>query len=291
MLATSQKRAAGIILLLLFFATALPPRSIAQPAQSPASAQIPSPQPRRFYLGFDTNLYPGNALLPALRKQFSYLGYWLNVPPGALHNEWIGKRATVLRAGFGFLILFNGRLDKELRHDHPATLGTADGGNAAQSAKTEGFPLRAIIFLDLEEGGRMLPEQLAYIGAWIRAVQAHGYRAGVYCAGIPFRDSGQTLTTAEDIAAHFPGTAIWDANDQCPPAPGCVAHALRPAQSGFRNALVWQFSQSPRRRKYTSACAQTYARDGNCYPPGLPHNPRTQVDLDTSTSPDPSHGR
>jgi hypothetical protein len=259
--------------------------------------QVPPPQPpsiprlHKAYLGFDTNLYPGNALLPALRKHFTYLGYWLNNPPGASANQWAGKRAAVLHAGFGFLILFNGRLDKELRRSDAAALGTTDGAQAARTARTEGFPPNAILFLDLEEGGRMLPEQLAYIGAWIRAVRADAYRTGVYCAGIPFHDSGQTLSTADDITAHFPGTAIWTADDQCPPAPGCVARAMRPSQSGFQNALVWQFSQSPRRRALTRACAQTYARDGNCYPPGLPQNQHTALDLDTSTSPDPSHGR
>lgn len=230
-------------------------------------------------------------MLPALHKHFAYLGYWLNVPPGADYNQWVGKRAAVMHAGFGFLLLFNGRLDKELRRTNAAALGASDGADAAHAAKSQGFPRNAIIFLDLEEGGRMLPEQLAYIGAWIHAVRKLGYRAGVYCSGIQVRDSGTMISTAEDIAAHFPGTAIWDANDRCPPAPGCVARALRPAQSGFQNALVWQFAQSPRRRGFTHACRETYAHDGNCYAPGLPHNKYTAVDFDTSTSPDPSDGR
>lgn len=285
----NRKRASGAIFLLFAsfaFVTACPAA-----AQRPAPQKGATPHLHRSYLGFDTNLYPGDAMLPEFRKQFAYLGYWLNDPPGMSTNEWVGKRAAVLHAGFGFLILFNGRLDKELRHNYAAALGESDGMDAARAARTEGFPPNAIIFLDLEEGGRMLPEQLAYIGAWIHAVRAQGYRPGVYCAGIPFRDSGQTLTTADDITAHFPGTAIWIANDQCPPAPGCVARAVRPSQSGFQQALVWQFSQSPRRHQFTRACEETYARDGNCYPPGLPRNERTAVDLDTSTTPDPSAGR
>lgn len=277
-------RAAKTLLLL-----ALCPLIPARPA--PAQQAPPGLHLHKTYLGFDSNLYPGDALLPALHKEFAFLGYWLNTPPGASTNEWAGRRATVRKAGFGFLILFNGRLDKQLRQSNPTALGASDGAEAARAAKTQGFPLNAIIFLDLEEGGRMLPEQLAYIGAWMRSVRAGGYRTGVYCAGIPFRDGGQTLTTAQDIAAHFPHAAIWVANDQCPPAPGCVAHPLRPSQSGFPNPLVWQFSQSPRRRQFTQACAQTYAPNGNCYPPGLPQNERTALDLDTSTSPDPSHGR
>lgn len=297
MKSVTQKQAAGTLLLLAFLAVLLSPAAIAQRVAIAQHVQPPAPRHgfipvlHKAYLGFDTNLYPGDAMLPALRKHFDFLGYWLNNPPGASTNQWVGKRATVMNAGFGFLILFNGRLDKELRRSDPAALGTADGVAAARAAKTEGFPPDAIIFLDVEEGGRMLPEQLAYIGAWIRALRAQGYRPGVYCPGTPFRDGGVTLTTSDDISAHFPGTAIWVANDACPPAPGCVARAMRPAHSGFQNALVWQFSQSPRRRQFTGACAQTYAPDGNCYPPGLPQNEHTALDMDTSTSPDPSHGR
>ncbi len=288
MISPIQKRAAGTLLLLALLILLLP-RAAA--GQRPSVRDGWIPMLHRSYLGFDTNLYPGDKMLPALRKHFAYLGYWLNDPPGTHTNEWVGKRATVRKAGFGFLILFNGRLDKQLRRTDPAALGSADGAAAAHAAKTEGFPPKAIIFLDLEEGGRMLPEQLAYIGAWIRAVRAVGYRVGIYCAGIPFHDSGQTLSTADDIVAHFPGTAIWTANDKCPPAPGCVARPIRPSRSEFKDALVWQFSQSPRRRSLTRACAKTYARDGNCYAPGMPHTERTALDLDSSTSPDPSHGR
>ena len=65
-------------------------------------------------------------------------------------------------AGFGFLVLFNGRLYKELKRD-PSALGQKDASAAVETAKREGFPPDTIIFLDIEEGGRMLPEQKSYI--------------------------------------------------------------------------------------------------------------------------------
>ncbi|HJT71679.1 MAG TPA: hypothetical protein VJ731_15880, partial [Terriglobales bacterium] len=74
------------------------------------------------YLGFDRNDYPGDQSLKALRQTFAYTGYWLNNPPGEHSNNWIGKREALLSAGFGFLVLFNGRLDKQLRHN-AASLG------------------------------------------------------------------------------------------------------------------------------------------------------------------------
>ncbi|MGA8442888.1 MAG: hypothetical protein WB714_32035, partial [Candidatus Sulfotelmatobacter sp.] len=62
------------------------------------------------YLGFDRNDYPGDANLKSLHQTCSYTGYWLNDPPGENTNTWTGHRAAVESAGFGFLVLFNGRL-------------------------------------------------------------------------------------------------------------------------------------------------------------------------------------
>ena len=63
------------------------------------------------YFGFDKNDYPGDDLLPGLHRSFSYAGYWLDNPPGASSNGWAGKRAVLKANGFGFMILYNGRLD------------------------------------------------------------------------------------------------------------------------------------------------------------------------------------
>ena len=55
-------------------------------------------------------------------------------------------------------------------------------------------------------------------------------------------------------------------------------------------ALVWQYAQSPR-SEFARQCAATYAGDNNCYAPGTPHSPQTFLDLNVSSSPDPSGGR
>ena len=65
-------------------------------------------------VGFDRNQYPGDENLRCLRATFSYAGYWLNNPPGANANTWVGKRSKLEAAGFGFVVLFNGRLYREL---------------------------------------------------------------------------------------------------------------------------------------------------------------------------------
>ncbi len=273
------------------------------------------------YLGFDRNDYPGDANLNALRKTFSYAGYWLNNPPGEKSNSWAGHRPAVESAGFGFLVLFNGRLYAEMKSvDNAVRLGKSDAANAVAAARREGFPEATIIFLDQEQGGRMLPEQKAYIYSWVDAVTAAGFRAGVYCSGIPAKDDGNVIT-AEDIREHatdsVPDSAdaratpdsagknthpaqgrsarqivFWAINDACPPAPGCTfpGHAPSPAKSGIFFAEVWQFAQSPRRKDVAARCTN-YNRNGSCYPPGVPQSENLYVDVDSATSADPSRGR
>ena len=260
---------------------------------------------QRRYAGFDRNDYPGDAALAALRKDFSYAGYWLNNPPGAQQNSWVGKRALLRQNGFGFLVLFNGRLDAELKGKDAAALGTADGQAAVAAAAREGFAAKVRIFLDQEEGGRLLPEQAAYLFAWVDAVRAGGARAGVYCSGIDVPEGKSTISTARDIvererarltsaheAAKRDELALWIANDACPPSPGCTLKTpplrtvVTPSLKDF--AVIWQYAQSPRRAEFSAGCPENYAPDGNCYAPGLAQMPSSTVDLNSADSADPS---
>ena len=116
----------------------------------------------------------------------------------------------------------------------------------------------------------MLPEQKAYIYAWVDAVTAAGFRAGIYCSGIPADDDGNVVT-AEDIRQNAGSRQIvyWAINDSCPPAPGCSfpSRPPSPAQSGVSFAEVWQFAQSPQRKDAAARCSN-YNRDGNSLSPG-----------------------
>lgn len=246
------------------------------------------------YLGFDRNEYPGDSNLRTLHQTFSYAGYWLNNPPGELSNSWVGHRAAVESAGFGFLVLFNGRLYAQLKTVANARrLAQSDARSAVSSARREGFPRATIIFLDQEQGGRMLPEQKAYIFSWVDTVTAAGFRAGIYCSGIPATDDGNVVT-AEDIRQSAGTRAItyWAINDACPPAPGCTfpRPPPSPTTSGVPFAEVWQFAQSPQRKDVAGRCTN-YNHDRNCYPPGTDPAQGLHIDLNSSTSADPSHAR
>lgn len=251
-------------------------------------------------LGFDRNDYPGDAAMHAAKSRFAFTGYWLNNPPGATKNTWAGKRESIRAMGYGFLILWNGKLDAQIKANAkrgvtPQMLGKREAVAAVAAAKREGFPAGAVLFLDLEEGGRLLEEQRAYTLAWTEAVAAAGYTPGVYCSGQPVDEGGGVhITTADDITAwvkklHLHEVTLWVAQDACGPAPGCVSTtAPKMADSGTMNATVWQFAQSPRRPEITASCAKTYARDGNCYAAEMPG---LHIDLNASNSSDPSHGR
>jgi hypothetical protein len=249
------------------------------------------------YLGFDRNNYPGDQNLKTLRQTFSYTGYWLNAPPSARTNTWSGKRLKLQSAGFGFLVLFNGRLFNELKSVSYATkLGKSDARSAGAAARREGFPARTIIFLDQEQGGRMLPEQKAYIYAWVEGVTAGGFVAGIYCSGISAaKEGGEDIVTADDIRKNAGPRKIvfWVTNDACPPSPGCAfsKRAPSPADAGIPFAEVWQFAQSPKRPEVAASCPANYSRDGNCYPPGIDIGERLHIDVNVATSADPSHGR
>src|SRR5580692_12919363 len=81
-------------------------------AQTPANLAPATASPNP--IGFDSNEYPGDSAIPALRHHFAFAGYWLTNPPGAHNNGWIGKRDALLRNGFGFLVLANGKTDAEI---------------------------------------------------------------------------------------------------------------------------------------------------------------------------------
>ena len=250
----------------------------------------------RSYLGFDRNDYPGDAAMAELRKTFAFSGYWISAPPGESSNSWLGKRPILQAAGFGFLVLFR---PEEPSHpgviENASVVATRDAARAVAAALDNGFPRGTVIFLDLEQGGRVAPHQLAYTLGWVDAVNASQFRAGVYCSGIPVgEENGGSVVTAADIRANARGRKIlyWIFNDVCPPAPGCVVTNPLPEVSagGVAFADVWQYAQSPQQAERTSKCAATYGADGKCYAPrGAASN--IFLDLDVATSADPSGGR
>lgn len=272
---------------------------------APAAAAVgPQTGGGGVYSGFDRNDYPGDGVMASMHNRFAFTGYWVTDPPGETTNSWMGKRGLLRQQGWGFLVLANGRLDAEILkaqkggHGHsvisPAELGRKDAAIAVAAAQREGFPAHTILFLDQEEGGRLLDEQAGYLLGWTEAVAATDFRPGVYASGQPVPDEpGKTITTIDHIRSrvqsdHLHEIAMFDAQDACPPAPGCVVQPPPLDASGEPGLIAWQYAQSPRRPDITKACARTYASDGNCYATGFS---TIFLDMDAASSADPSHGR
>jgi Domain of unknown function (DUF1906) len=245
------------------------------------------------YLGFDANDYPGDEALPVLRKTFSFTSYWLSPSPGEKSTSWLGKRSVLQSQGFGFVVLWNGLLQHNVKSiSDGQRKGKLDAQNAVRVARQEGFPDSTVIFLDVEEGGRLSPPYHEYVHAWIDTLAAERLRAGAYCSAMPVNEGGGvSITTANDLQDKLAGRKLvfWVFNDACPPSPGCAFPEAppAPAKGGFVGAAVWQYAQSPRRKQFTAHCAAKYAPDSNCYAPGDVAR-KWFLDANVATSADPS---
>jgi hypothetical protein len=242
------------------------------------------------FLGFDRNIYPGDDAMPILRKTFAYAGFWVGPPPGEKINTWKGKRELMKSLGFGFAVLYRARPLNEVKKDAAAKQkAVIDAKAAAEGAKSEGFAPNTVIFLDIEDGGRLPPTFHTYLRAWADELSRAGYRPGVYCSAIPNK-TDENIRTADDIREHMHERELvyWVYNDVCSPAPGCVAAKTPPvANGGVPYAAMWQYVQSPRRKEFTAKCASTYNADGNCYAPGDTAH-AWFLDLNSANSADPS---
>ena len=243
-------------------------------------------------LGFDRNDYPGDAAMKELRKEFTFAGYWLTPPPGTKTNSWTGKRKEMAALGYGFLLLARGRAGNAIRTAAEAgKIATADAREAVRSAKAEGFASAGIIFIDIEDGGRLTAEYHAYLRAWADEIVRLGFRPGVYCSGMAVDEGGGARTvTADDIRSHEAPRefAYWVFNDECPPSPGCSAasNPPLPAASGVKNAAVWQFVRSPRVPETAAKCSG-YAADANCYA-AVDAAKKWHLDMNVAASSNPS---
>jgi len=254
---------------------------------------IASPQSsQKYFLGFDRNDYPGDEAMKLLRKDFSFTSFWLSNPPQTKSNSWSGKREYLRSLGYGFLLLLSGPESAELRNEQYALKRAEnDVQTAANAARREGFPSGSLIFLDIEEGGRLPAIYLTYLGHWISGLAQQGFRAGVYCSGISVDEGeGVRLVTADFIRDQIKPAELsfWVFNDSCPPSPGCETDVPLPSpgKSGVTFAQVWQFVRSPRDKETARHC-RGYARDGNCYA-AIDTARKFHLDLNVATSADPS---
>jgi hypothetical protein len=201
------------------------------------------------YLGFDTNIYPGDRTMKIWAEEGTYdwVGYYL---PAPCHKDrsWSGKRDTLLSMGWGLAVVYVGQqvwtTSKKPKKGatcanafRTASRGVIEGHDAIGRVISEGFPHGTVIFLDIERMDRIPDNMKAYYKAWTKTVTEDGrYRVGYYThvdnAAEIFRDVKSVLVAAGDtteppfwIAGR---TKIFDPGDSHPTD---VGHAF---------AEVWQ---------------------------------------------------
>lgn len=145
------------------------------------------------YLGFDTNIYPGDRTMAVWSKDGTYdwVGYYIEAP---CHRDdsWSGKRDTLTKMGWGLAVVYVGEQSWKTKKPAKkgttcstkfvtASNGTRDGLDAISKVIGEGFPHGTVIFLDIERMDQVTPAMKAYYTAWTKAVLADGrYRPGIY---------------------------------------------------------------------------------------------------------------
>jgi hypothetical protein len=216
------------------------------------------------YAGFHSLAYPGTDMMQWLitNTNFTFVGFYLAPAPSRPDSDWMDKYNTLAGLGWGFAPVYVGQQEASQPGSHilTAAQGTQDGQDAVNLMVNAGFPLNSVVYLDYEQGGPASTAALAYIGAWVDAVQfsALTYVPGIYCSYL----------TAPSILALRPDVYIW-VYQLTSPAPGPNFPTADPMLSGVQSATAWH-----------------YAANTNVTFVGAP-KPSLTIDLDSATVDDP----
>jgi hypothetical protein len=202
----------------------------------------------RQYLGFDTNIYPGDRAMSVWAKDGTYqwVGYYLEAP---CHRDdsWSGKRETLSEMGWGLAVVYVGQQSWSTtkRSTKGSTCsnkfvtagnGTRDAADAIAKVVSEGFPHGSVIFLDIERMDKVTPAMKSYYTSWTKAVLNDGrYQPGYYThvdnAARVYADVKPVFTQAGDTVA----PPFWIAGNS-----NAFTTDKVPTDVGHTFAAVWQ---------------------------------------------------
>ena len=216
------------------------------------------------YLGFDTNVYPGDRAMRAYRDgntPYEWVGYYLAAPCHKDHS-WSGKRERIESMGYGTAVLYVGQQawpQRPVSRKHRSaaqrrkyrasvnssnqctrvkltgTEGANDATDAIVRTTNEGFPEGTVIFLDVEYMDRTPVAMRDYYRAWVTKVLVQGrYRPGVYVhthnATLVYRDLREVYAAAGAKSE----AAFWVAGS------GDFGPGSLPQEVGHTFASAWQ---------------------------------------------------
>ena len=210
------------------------------------------------YVGFDTDVYPGDGAMLAWRHDespYQWVGYYLTAP---CHKDvsWAGKRATLTEMGWGLAVIYVGQQiwdvtatrsrrrrwrDRRTATQCSRTLvtaarGTAEAKDAIEKTLTEGFPLGTTVFLDLEHMDAIPQAMRDYYRAWTAYVLADGrYRPGIYTHTYNADQVYADVRTVYDSIGGEGDPPFWVAGH-----PSLFSVYKAPSEVGHHFAVAWQ---------------------------------------------------
>lgn len=210
-------------------------------------------------LGFDTDIYPGDAMMERLRAHFDFVAFYLAPAPSHGDTSWMPKLAYLRSIGYGLVPVYVGQeLVGPGRHNVTGRQGTLDAADAVHRAQQAGFGPGTFIYLDLENGPPFTDEEAAYVTAFAAGLKAASFNIGIY---------GSHLY-ADHLKELVPEARIWTVHTRTTTAHDVeAADVSTPSPISFNSqAVVAQFDQSA----------------------VLTDFDRLEVDLDSSVIADPS---
>jgi hypothetical protein len=226
------------------------------------------------HLGFDRLRYPGDDVMQSLWEHtpLSFVAVYLAPAPSQRRTAWMAHVADLKAAGWGLAPVYVGQQAVGGPGSHVLTeaQGATDAADAAALATAAGLDEGSVVYLDVEQGGLLAADFLAYVEAWVAGVQETDLRPGAYCS----------RQTAQQLTARLGELPVWvyRGRDLGPSTIDLATEPVRdPADSGFADALVWQY-----RLSLDGSVDLAWTDDTG---------PRTLegVDLDCAVCLDPSH--
>src|SRR5215207_6835304 len=210
-------------------------------------------------MGFDTHTYPGDETMAAGKAApgapYRWVGYYL---PAPCHRDrsWSGKRQTLVDMGWGLAVVYVGqqtwgRTPRKLTSARMAALfkkgkscnadfvgaerGRIEGDDAIVATEREGFPLRSVVFLDIERMEKMPQAMRDYYRAWTRRLLEDGrYRPGVYV------HAHNAQAVYDDMKAEFAAAGVTEEPRIWVATGRGWEEGKAPQDVGFAFAGVWQ---------------------------------------------------
>jgi hypothetical protein len=225
--------------------------------------------------GFDTGIYPGDAVMRTWRaaSPYEWVGYYL---PAPCHRDvsWSGKRATLIELGWAVAAIYVGQQDwaqmNRLTPQQPAVdsaaaqnppaaqqqpqaqvqaaapacsasnlvggRGSTDADDAIAKMAAEGFPAGSVVYLDVERVQVVSTPLVNYVREWAQRMLADGrYIPGLYCHRLNAPALVDALRAGWVAAGRSDTPPVWVTATD--PA---FNLDQSPRASGVAGATVWQ---------------------------------------------------